>query len=812
MHTALTKKRTPCARLTRPRFVAVVLALPLTLDVLAAVTTPFPIVFVTQVPVPGDFTTITSVFGNQQGSLASAARGGDLWIRYGNGALKNLTAAAGLGSNGTLQGANSIAVRDPSPSWDASKIVFSAVVGAPSKQYEVKTYFWQLYELRGLGPNDTPVVTKVPNQPLNFNNISPVYGSDDRIIFTTDRPRTGEAHLYPQLDEYEEAPTVTGVWSLDPSSGDLALLNHTPSGAFTPTVDSFGRVIFTRWDHLQRDQQADNDTDAEKTGNYSYGTFNYSDESAQARRLNDRSELFPEPRADTPTLSGLRFNQFFPWMLNQDGSAEETLNHVGRHEFGGYGAQSFLNDPNLVYGFGSVKSILQSASLLQMREDPTQPGLFYGTSAPEFGTHASGQIVKLQGAPSDNPDTMGITYVTAAATAFPTAEGANAAPGHSGLYREPLPLSGGQLIAVHTSETRADKNTGDTANPGSRYAFRITLLQTSADGTTKTAAEALTPGITKSVSFYDPDTLVNYNGPLWELNPIELAPRARPAKTTHAAVPAPEAQIFAEEGVDVAQFRAWLRSNDLAVAVSRNVTQRDKADRQQPYVLRVKGAVSAIPKSGKVYDVSHMQFFQGDQLRGMGGTADPRAGRRVIAQVMHDPRAANALTGVPGAVSIAPDGSMAALVPARRAMTWQMTNGAAPVVRERYWLTFQPGEVRVCASCHGINQKSQTGAAEPQNPPEGLRQLLRLWKNNLVALADDRIFSWAEAKFPEQLLPKSPTSQTTQGYRYRYYPASNEYLASKDGRVLYFKPGSTPSAVDVGSVTQYLNPALGDGF
>jgi hypothetical protein len=37
-----------------------------------------------------------------------------------------------------------------------------------------------------------------------------MYGSDDRIIFTSDRPRNGKRHLYPQLDEYETAPTNTG--------------------------------------------------------------------------------------------------------------------------------------------------------------------------------------------------------------------------------------------------------------------------------------------------------------------------------------------------------------------------------------------------------------------------------------------------------------------------------------------------------------------------------------------------------------------------------------------------------------------------
>jgi hypothetical protein len=68
-------------------------------------------------------------------------------------------------------------------------------------------------------------------------------------------------------------------------------------------------------------------------------------------------------------------------------------------------------------------------------------------------------------------------------------------------------------------------------------------------------------------------------------------------------------------------------------------------------------------------------------------------------------------------------------VPARRAMSWQLTDAAGvPVVRERYWLTFQPGEVRVCASCHGLNSVDQKGATTSQNPPQALLQLLNRWK------------------------------------------------------------------------------------
>jgi len=152
---------------------------------------PNPVLFVTQVPVPGDFTSIGSVFGNHQPSLDSVARGGDLYIRYPDGSLKNLTRTAGYGKSGSQAGTG-IAVRQPCVHWSGTKAVFSMVIGAPTKQYQVQTYYWQLYEITGLGQNQTPVITKVPNQPANFNNISPIYGTDDRIIFTSDRQKMGE--------------------------------------------------------------------------------------------------------------------------------------------------------------------------------------------------------------------------------------------------------------------------------------------------------------------------------------------------------------------------------------------------------------------------------------------------------------------------------------------------------------------------------------------------------------------------------------------------------------------------------------------
>jgi hypothetical protein len=698
---------------------------------------PNPILFVTQVPIPADFTTIGSTFGNHQGTLAAVGRGGDLWIRYPDGSLKNLTAAAGFGMAG-FQDADAIAVRDPSVHWDGAKALFSMVVGAPPQQYQVDAYYWQIYEISGLGQDETPVIAKVPNQPTDFNNISPIYGTDDRILFTSDRPRSGERHLYPQLDEYEEAPTVSGLWSLDPATGDLFLLNHAPSGNFTPSIDSFGRVVFTQWDHLQRDQQADADNEDEAAGGEcTYCTFNYSSEAASAERLDSRAEVFPEPRAgrdlEGTNFWGHRFNHFFPWTINEDGTEGEVLNHLGRQELHSYIPPALTDDDNLVEYYGQYDRFNPNPieNFFQIREDPTTPGRYFGVDAGEFQTHAAGQIVRMDAPPTVDADHVAVVYVTHRDTRNPSD---NPGADHTGLHRDPLPLSDGQLLAVHTAETRNDANEGSRAYPRSRYDFRLRFMEDRGDGYF-TAGPTLTSGISETISYWDPDVLVSYSGELWELQPVEVRARSRPPRRT-IPLPQPEAEVFADVGVELAALQTWLRQHNLALAVSRNVTSRDDLDRQQPFNLRVHGSNTETGTGeGRVYDVAYMQFFQGDQIRGLTfGGDEPRAGRRVLAQLMHDAAAlaanAPAAAGDPVAsVAIAADGSMAAFVPARRAMSWQLTDEeGVGVVRERYWLTFQPGEVRVCASCHGLSERNQAGQDHPQNQPDALRQLLQRWQ------------------------------------------------------------------------------------
>lgn len=694
-----------------------------------------PLLFVTQVPVPADFATIGSVFANHHGGMQAVARGGDLWIRYPDGFLRNLTQEAGYGNAGR-QGANAIAVRDPAVAFAGDKAVFSMLVGAPTAQYQVGQWYWQLYEVAGLGRGQPVSITRVAGQPADFNNVEPAYASDGGLVFASDRPRDGRRHLYPQLDEYESTPSTSGLWKLAPD-GRLTLLQHAPSGSFGPLVDSYGRIVFTRWDHLQTDQQAETDADAEQGGGASvYGTFDYASEAASAARGPRAPEPYPEPLTAVAgsAVNGHRFNFFFPWQINQDGSGEETLNHVGRHELHSYFARSFTGDAALGDFIAQTSGRANPnpvENLLQLAEDPTQPGRYYAIDAPEFYTHAAGQLVSIRAAPDANADDLVVTY-HAPRSAAELHD--SAPPAFPGRYRDPLPLSDGALVAVWTGQWQLAGNTGTREHPASNYTFRLQRLALGAG--TATPVEALTPGLVKSVSYWDPDVLVSYDGPLWELSPVEVRAREVPAATAEPALAAAEAQVFAEAGVDPARFRAFLRERGLGVLVGRNVTARDDADRQQPYDLRVPGGVQTVGGAGTPRDIVWMQFFQADLLRGMGGTVQPRDGRRVLARPLHEPAALSFMPPAPagaptGAVKIAADGSVAALVPAQRAMSWQSTatDGAA-VVRERYWISVQPGEIRACDGCHGVNRANQAGAPAAQNAPAALRDLLLWWHDH----------------------------------------------------------------------------------
>jgi hypothetical protein len=749
---------------------AILAAMLQTMTATASITLTNPIVFVTQPPIPRElnstvsntFLSVVTVFGNQVADTAHAARGGDLWLMTTNAGLVNLTRKAGFGTAGVQHGIG-IDVRDPQIGWNGDKVLFSMVVGAPTNATDTTTFFWQLYELTNLAAvisntNNKPLIVKVPNQPTNCNNVTPCYATDGRIIFMSDRAFNNQAWLYPQLDEYKGQPTVTGTYSLDPATGDLKMLQHTPSGAFNPFIDSFGRLIVTRWDHLSQDPLAATDRISfAAVGISTNGSYNFFTEAPNSlTQSTNIIETFPEPRKfDTAyrqalNVTGVDFNMFFPWQLDQDGGDEELLNHVGRHELQTNAPQSFLGDTNLVtftnLAQRAASGVLSAntnslIALFQITEDPRTNGLYWGVQAPDIsifgGTHSSGQILTLTGGAGINPTNMTVDYITQPETSLPNGTG----PGHPnnlGLFRNPLPMSDGKLIAVFTPTASAatlgyDTNTGTATLPVSQYHFRLmTLTNASAFWTTN---QLLTTGILNTAVYWDGANLVTNTATQWELQPVEVRSRNVPTPVKSVVGPI-EQQVFAEENVDLATFQADLVQRNLALCISRNVTARDVADKQQPYNLRVPGGTNSLPNSGQAYDITHLQFLQADFLRGYSkGPSGLMPGRRVLAVPMHattNVNYASSKTNAPlGGTELMPDGSQATLIPANRAVTWQLTGTTnESVVKERYWISFRPGEVRTCANCHGINAVDQLGRSSPTNAPLALRQLLRVWRTN----------------------------------------------------------------------------------
>jgi uncharacterized protein (TIGR03437 family) len=671
-----------------------------------------PILFVTQPPFGADFISVNATFGNHQARTALTPRGGDLYIRYGDGTLRNLTAEAGFG----LQAGKEIAVREPSVHWSGTKALFSMVIGGTTKN-DYSMVYWQIYEITGLGSGETARIIRLP-QSENYNNISPLYGTDDRILFTSDRPHNGNPILYPQLDEYESVPTNTGLWSMNADGSDVRLLDHAPSGAFTPIIASDGRVIYTRWDHLQRDQQ-NND------GTLNYGAYNFASEYSTTK-LTTNVEIFPESRT-VPRGYGHTMNQFIPWQINEDGTGHETLGHIGRHELSRY----FTSQRQGLPEFIPPQTRRTAERMYQLKEDPTRPGYFYGTYAPEFYTHAAGQIVALQAAQSVNPDDMQVAYITDPMTR----EIGTSTTNPIGHFRNPLPLSDGSLIAARTTVAEADAPTSGPLS--AKYDFHLSRLQLS--GAYFAPVEKLIPnGITKTISYWDnqPYAQVSYSGKLWELDPVEVRARPRPNKHTDP-LPAIETTILSEElggQAGIAKFREFLQTRNLALVVSRDVTRR--GDKQQEYNLKVFGSGKQTSDgSTPTIEMSHLQFFQGDLIRGYSnfGSGSNR-GRRPLAQIMRD--GLTATDAPPGSVKIASDGSVAALVPAGRALSWQMNkpDGSA-ALRERYWLTFAPGEMRSCTNCHGVNKTDVVlQQPPPTNPPQALRDLARWYRDNFAAI------------------------------------------------------------------------------
>ncbi len=717
-----------------------------------------PIVFVTQVPPTATVETVTSVGNNHLPTVKAAPRGGDLMIRYPNGTaggiVRALTRDAGFGSTSPTgdQGLGSIAVRDPHIHWSGQRILFSMVVTTANPSADR----WQMYEARGFEQGGTLSITKVPNQPAEFNNVQACYAPDDRIIYVSDRTLDGTTATYPAIDEKGQGRINTGLWSLNPQSGDLLHVEHSPSGSFDPFVDSYGRVLFTRWDHLQRDQ---------KSATNPATVFDYSSELSSATfNPGTFTESFPEAIANSGVEKGHQFDLFMPWTVNPDGTELLTLNHVGRHEFSPTALRSRadvnLSDMNISSpaqpGAGTA---LRAGSLMQLTEHPTSKGRLFGTDAVMTALSA-GRIVTIPASsPTTNPSDMRI-FLTSG----------------NGILRDPAVLTGDRLLV----SVATGPNTGGTSYGGGTpsggvvggpldpnstlpvtnpFTIKVSDSMVTNSGLVNFSTALTAPQQTVHVVNYDNGQTMDFNGPLWQLQPVEVRQTSRPTVAV-TKMEVPEQDIFISTGVSPLALKAWMRSRNLALMTVRNVTQRDGGDHQQPTNLAVQNGVSSVkplapgqtvppPDYGPTYTVKSLQVVQGEYLRGYsnGGTALP--GRRIKATAPHYSEAAvpPAPAGTPeGSTAVSPDGSAAALVPAARATSWQLLDHAnSPVVRERYWLSFQAGEIRACTSCHGVNRKDQADKSAATNAPEALRTLLQTVKQSAPEISAANGFQvWSE--------------------------------------------------------------------
>lgn len=726
-----------------------------------------PILFSLVVPpifTSGSFGHQLETFGNHLTGIDVAPRGGDICLMAVDGTVRLLTKEAGFGvESGEIQAENGIAVRQPSVHWTGTKALFSMVIGGPTEAFDqdYRSNRWQIYEITNLAEvvnGMVPEIVKVANQPA-YNNVSPIYGSDDQILFTSDAPLFDMANTYPQFDEYESSQTNTGIFKLNPETGKTIHLTHSPSGDFDIHLAKDGRIISTRWEHLKRDQQASN----HRAGNTQWGPVNYESEAADAAIINGPSEKDGKPYADadgTPyeifpeafvhIENGINvepnrdlneplhdFNEFLPWEITENGERHQTMNHVGRHEFGGvYQPGSKLDDPNLTEGLGNFsandqrETVGSDAGIFQLKEDPRPgfEGTFYGAWSREFSRFSSGRIFQFALPIGADPQDMEIIDWTH--------EDIDNAVNEKGHFRNPLMTMSGAMLVSHATQTQLFSRD----NP---YTFRIAKmikLNEDANDTEHVAGEYLTgDGFTRELVHWGDDTQpISFTVQLSETGVVEIVSRDAPTSRPTYEIADVEKSVLDEEEIDIDALRTWMIENNLALIAIRNATERDQGETQQPFNLRVPGGVESIPTDGKVYDISHLQIFQADMIRGYG--LRNFVGRRPIATPMHDTDQSpnlqefNSLSssGPESSVKIASDGSIAAFVPATRALSWQTVSpeGEA-VVRERQWLTFSPGEIRTCEGCHGINDKSHLGNDAPANQPEALRTLVKSWKNRI---------------------------------------------------------------------------------
>lgn len=156
----------------------------------------------------------------------------------------------------------------------------------------------------------------------------------------------------------------------------------------------------------------------------------------------------------------------------------------------------------------------------------------------------------------------------------------------------------------------------------------------------------------------------------------------------------------------------------------------------------------------------------------------------------------------------------------------QVINQSLPVIDAIAALPLAGNVFKNIANC----QSPLTSLPElPLAPPTPVTCSVRV--SNLVILSavssshssvgesdSDRVFSYLEGAYPQYISPANALSSTTlvsstaSGYYYRYYPATNSYVATANGIVYYLGSASNNQIMSLGALSTWLTAAVAAGY
>ncbi len=125
-----------------------------------------------------------------------------------------------------------------------------------------------------------------------------------------------------------------------------------------------------------------------------------------------------------------------------------------------------------------------------------------------------------------------------------------------------------------------------------------------------------------------------------------------------------------------------------------------------------------------------------------------------------------------------------------------------------------------CTSCHTSGVfNSRTGKAGLNaylTPKKATCASPQVLQGNVcvtpVASDSDRIFAYLESIYPGYLAPVGSASSNFSGYYYRYYSATNAYIATANETVYYLGSASQNQIISLGTQADWLAKALAAGF